>query len=112
MKNPYLEQVRLSLRGKKIIVNPTLLSKLWYIGQICTIPDYTKKEYAISSGTGKNTASQTPGSTLHFDDWTTYFRHRGTIELFRNKMDSNVIKSHQCSPEKSHAVSIEINSEL
>ena len=35
--------VRLSLRGKKIIVNQ-LLSKLWYIAQIYTIPKYIKKE--------------------------------------------------------------------
>ena len=40
-----------SLKG--IIVSQTLLSKLWYIGQICNIPKYTKKEYMISSGTGK-----------------------------------------------------------
>ena len=46
-------RVRLSLRGKKIIVNQTLLSKLWYIGQICTIPKYTKNEYTNSSGPGK-----------------------------------------------------------
>ena len=46
-------RVRLLLRDKKIILNQTLLSKLWYIGQICTIPKYTKKEYTISSGTGK-----------------------------------------------------------
>ena len=40
-----------SLKG--VIVSQTLLSKLWYIGQICNIPKYTKKEYMISSGTGK-----------------------------------------------------------
>ena len=43
--------VRLSLKG--IIVNQPLLSKLWYIGQICTIPKNTKKEYTISSETRK-----------------------------------------------------------
>ena len=32
-----------SLRGKKIIINQ-LLSKLWYIVQIYTIPKYIKKE--------------------------------------------------------------------
>ena len=37
-------RVRLSLRGKKIIVNQILLSKLWYIGQVYTIPKYIKKE--------------------------------------------------------------------
>ena len=32
-----------SLKG--IIVSQTLLSKLWYIGQICNIPKYTKEEW-------------------------------------------------------------------
>ena len=31
-------RVRLSLRGKKIILNQILLSKLWYIGQAYAIP--------------------------------------------------------------------------
>ena len=66
----------------------------------------------ISCGTGKNKTSQTPNSTLHLDDWTSYFRQRDTIKLSKNKMDSKVIKSHQCSLEKSHAVSIELNSKL
>ena len=95
-------RVRLSLRGKKIIVNQTLLSKLWYIGQICTIPKYTKKQYTIFSGTGINTTSQTPDSTLNLDDWTRYFRHRDTIKLSENKMDSKFIEFYQCSLEKSH----------
>ena len=66
----------------------------------------------ISSGTGKNTTSQTPSSTLHLDDWSGYFRHRNTIILSKNKMESKVIKSHQCSLEKCHAVLTEPNSEL
>ena len=36
--------MRLSLRGKKLIVNQILLSKHWCIGQIYTIPKYIKKE--------------------------------------------------------------------
>ena len=92
----------LSLRGKKIIVNQTLLS----------IKQCIKKEYTISAGTGKNTTSQTPSSNLHLDDWTRYFRHRDTIKISKNKMDSKVIKSQQCSLEKPHTVSIELNSEL
>ena len=36
--------MRLSLRVKKIIVNQILLFKLWYIGQIYTIPKYIKNE--------------------------------------------------------------------
>ena len=53
-----------------------------------------------------------PGSTLHFDEWTRYFRDRDTIELSKNKMYSEFIKSQQCSLKKSHAVSIKFNSEL
>ena len=37
-------RVRLSLRGRKIITNQILLSKLWYIVQIYTITKYIKKE--------------------------------------------------------------------
>ena len=36
-------RVRLSLRGKKLITNKILLSKLWYIGQIYAVPKYIKK---------------------------------------------------------------------
>ena len=37
-------RVRISLWGKKIIVNQILFFKLWYIAQIYTIPKYIKKE--------------------------------------------------------------------
>ena len=37
-------KVRLSLRGKKIIVNQIFLSKLWCLDQIYTIPKSTKRE--------------------------------------------------------------------
>ena len=37
-------RVRLSLRGKKLIINQLLLSKLWYIGQIYTVQKYIKRE--------------------------------------------------------------------
>ena len=40
------------------------------------------------------------------------FRHRDTIKLSKNKMDTKVIKSYQCSLKKFHAVSIELNYEL
>ena len=53
-----------------------------------------------------------PSSNLHLDDWTRYFRHRDTIKLSENKMDSKVIKSLQYSLEKSHDVPIEFNSEI
>ena len=35
-----------------------------------------------------------------------------TMKIYKNKMDAKVIKSHQCSMERSHAVLIEINSEF
>ena len=41
------KRVRPSLRGKKIIVNQILMSKLWYIGQVCTIPKHVKKEIEV-----------------------------------------------------------------
>ena len=71
-----------------------------------------KEIHAISPRTGKNTTSQVPSSTLHLKGRTRYFRHRHTIKLYENKMDSRVIKSHQCSLERSHIVLIEINSEF
>ena len=37
-------RVRLSLRGKKLIINQVLISKFWYIGQIYAVPKYTKKQ--------------------------------------------------------------------
>ena len=51
------------MRGKKIIVNQILLSELWYRGQMYAIPKYIQKKYTISSGTEKNTTSQTPSLT-------------------------------------------------
>ena len=60
-----------------------------------------KKEYAISSGTGKNRTSQTVSSTLHY--FTVLDRQK--IKLDKNKMDSKFIKSCQCSLlERSHAL--------
>ena len=39
-------------------------------------------------------------------------RRRDSIKLCKNRMDFKVLKSHQCSLERSHAVLIEINSEF
>ena len=57
------KRVRLSLRGKNIIINQ-ILSKLWYIVQIYTIPKYIKKEiekriYSFLRNNKKNQTSQT-----------------------------------------------------
>ena len=41
--------MRFSLRDKIIILNLILFSKLWCIGQVCTILKYTKKGYTVSS---------------------------------------------------------------
>ena len=71
-----------------------------------------KKQYTVSSGTGKITTSETPSSTLHLEGQNRYFKHRQTIKLNKYKMDSKVIKSHQCSLERSHGVLIEVNSEF
>ena len=86
--------MRHSLRDKKIIVNQTLLSKLWYIGQIYTIPNILKwqlEEYTISSGTEKSMASQVSSSVLHLEGWTRYFKHEHSIKLSKNEINSKVI---------------------
>ena len=104
-------RVRLFERGNRK-PNPFIQTVVHLtLGRICTIRKYTEKEYTISSGTRKMTF-QMPSSTLHFDEWSRYFRDRDTIELSKNKMDSEFIKSQQCSLKKSHAVSIKLNSEL
>ena len=103
---------RTILRGKKINVNQILLFKLWYIGQIYTISNASKrkfKKYMIWSGTGKKNATlQAFSSTLHLDWWAMYFRV--SIKFSKNKMDSKVINSHQYSLETSHALLIALNS--
>ena len=98
-------RVRLCLRVKNKIVNQTLLYKLWLIGQICSIPEYTKKEYMISFETGKKRVLPDIQLNSPLDEWTRYFIHREQIKLSKNKMDSKAFKSHQCSLEKSHVVS-------
>ena len=98
-------RVRLCLRGKKKVVNQTLSYKLWLIGQICSIPKYTKKEYMISFETGKKRVLPDIQLNSPLDEWTRYFIHREQIKLSKNKMDSRAIKSHQFSLEKPHVVS-------
>ena len=43
-QNRYLEQIASLFEMRKRIVNQILLSKLWYKGQIYTIPKFTKKD--------------------------------------------------------------------
>ena len=71
-----------------------------------------KKEYTVSSETEKIATSQTRSSTLHLEGWTRYFRHIHTIKLYKNKIDSKVIKYHQSSLERSIAVLIETDFEF
>ena len=92
-------RVRLYLRGKTIIVNQILCSKLWYIGQIYTIPKYIKKEiekgiYNLHWNRKKRNLPDTQLKTLHLEGRTKYLKHRHAIKLYKNKMDSKVIKSH------------------
>ena len=56
-------RVRFSLRGKNVINNQTLLSKLWYIDQ--NIP---KKNIQFPLEQEENTTPRQPGSTLHLDE--------------------------------------------
>ena len=69
-KNHYLEQSATLLsdqkqeKSNKEIVNKFLLSKLWYIGQIYTIPKFIKKQIEKtirnSLWNKKNMTSKTP----------------------------------------------------
>ena len=100
------------MRGKKIIVNQTLLSKLWYIAKFVLFQNIAKKNIRFLLDQEK---IRPPRNLAQFSIWiwARYFGHRDTIKLSKNKMDSKVIKSYQCSMEKCHGVSsIELNSEL
>ena len=78
-----LNRVQLSLWWKKtIIVNKILLYKLWY--------------------------SKNNSSALHLEERIRYFRHRDSIKLSKTSMNLKIIKPHQCSLERSHAVLIEL----
>ena len=59
----------------------------------------------ISFETGKKRVLPYIQLNSPLDEWTRYFIHREQIKLFKNKMDSRAIKSHQCSLEKPHVVS-------
>ena len=56
--------------------------------------------------------TQSSRQLAQLSGWTRYFRHRHTIKLYKHKMDSKVLKSNQCSLERSHALLIEVNSEF
>ena len=85
-----------------MIRNLILVSKLYIIPK-CQ-KGYWKKNIQFPLELEKTT--YTLSSTLHLDGQTRYFTvlDRRTIQLFKNKMDSKFIKSHQCSLKRSHAV--------
>ena len=55
---------------------------------------------------------QPPRNLAQLSIWMSEIGILDTVKSSKNKMDSKVIKYHQCSPEKSHTVSIKLNSEL
>ena len=89
-------RVQLSFDEKERIANQIPLYK-GNIGQIYAIPKFIKEEI-----------ERKKSSTLHLVVWTTYFKHRYSIKLSRTSMDLKIIKPHQCSLERSHAVLIEL----
>ena len=87
-------RVRISLKGKTIIVNQTLLSKLWYMYILLlmyillqNISKKKLKKTQFSLNRKQSATSQAPSSTLHLEGWTRYFRHGHLIKLSRNKID-------------------------
>ena len=107
--------MRLFLRGKKIILNQILFPRCYtYIGQIYTIPKHIKKEIEKRirnfPRNKKKYNLQTLSLILYFEGGLSNLDIDTQLN-YNNKMDSKVIKSHQRSLERSHAVLIEINSE-
>ena len=94
------------MRSKKIIVNQILLSKLWYRGQIYTIPKYIKKEI-------EKRIYNFLWSSKKYDLPDNYLNSRSGLGILDTDSQLNciktkwiVIKHHQCSLERSHAVVI------
>ena len=85
-KNHVWNRVRLSLRGKNVIRNQILVSKLWYISQNYTIPKYQKGDWKKYIKLPlKQEKIQPPG---HWDQlWARYFTvlDRHTIKLIKIK---------------------------
>ena len=97
------------MRRKNITRNQILVSKLWYISQIYTIPKYQKGnckkniEFPL-----EQEKIQPPREWAQLSIWRgrlgILLFYTDTIKLAKNKMDSKFIKSHQVSLERSHAV--------
>ena len=96
--------------------NPTLnfWSKLWPVRKIYTITEYIWK--TIEKGiynfllSKNNTTSQAPNSPSHLKMWVMYFRHRYSMNLLKNWIDSTIVESYQCSQDRSHTILIRLGS--
>ena len=81
--------MRLSFKGKKIIVNQILSSKLCYIGQIY-----------IFLWNGKKLPRHLAQLFIWRVALARFVRHKHSIKFSKLKMYSKVVKSHQCSLER------------
>ena len=111
-KNPYLEQTEALFERGNCKPNP-LIQTVVHRPILYDSIIYQKGIYNFLWNRKKiRPTSQTPSSALQFNERTRYFRYGDTNKFSKNKMDSKVIESQQCSLETSHAVSVELNSEL
>ena len=92
---------------KKRIINQILLSKLWYIWQIYTIPKYIKKEIQKRIYNflwdGKNI--RPPRHLAQLPIW----KGRLGILDIDTQLDSKIISSYPCPMEGSYVALIELN---
>ena len=81
----------------------------------CKQKDITSRRYCKQKDIG-NYRLKIPedrlSSSLHLEGWNRHIIQSHSIKISENKMHAKVSKSHLCSPERFHAVSIELNSEL
>ena len=91
-----MNTVQLSWDEKNEIVNQIPLSKLWYIGQIYTIPKFIKEKI-------EKTIAQ-----LSIWKCGLGILDRYSIKPSRTSINLKIIKPHQCSLERSHVVLIEL----
>ena len=111
-KNPYLEQTEALFERGNCKPNP-LIQTVVHRPILYDSIIYQKGIYNFLWNRKKiRPTSQTPSSALQFNERTRYFRYGDTNKFSKNKMYSKVIESQQCSLETSHAVSIELHSEL
>ena len=73
-KNPYLEQSETLLERGSRKPNP-LIQNVAHRPNLYYSQNIPPKNTRFSLEREKNMTSQTPSSTLHFDEWTRYFRH-------------------------------------